>query len=366
MRARSLTRWAEKIGGWTVSTHQALEETHGLYHFGVHTYNWIQRHAPWLHHLYFNYLELAGMFRTAQRIMGRQRFVKKLQELRPDLIVSVHGSTNHGFFDLAHETLAGIPCVTYCGELFGGYGFSKHWANPGADLFIGAVSETCEAAETFGVPESRRWTGGFLLDPDFYTPPLSPEEKHRILKEELQLDPDIFTLLLGTGAVGANNHLAFLKALQSEGLRLQVIVLCGTNQATYNKVKRWADHQTTLTVRPLHYTREMKKWLQVSSAVVARPGTGTTSEAMVCGCPIIHNGIGGIMPQEWITVKFTRHHGISETVHRASQLPPIVHRWMEAPEKLQRLRERIQSSLPPGHPKEILERLTSLVGRSVS
>lgn len=358
MRARSLTRWADKLGGWQVTTHQALEHTHPVYRLGVETYNWIQRTAPWLHHVYFNYLEVVGTFRYARRILGRQRFVDTLRAARPDVIVSVHPCTNHGFFDIARRTIPDVRCVTYCGELSDGYGFSRDWASPDVDLFIGATAETCDAAATRGVPETRRCVGGFLLDPDFYQPPLSGPERRRVLADELHLDPDIFTLLIGTGGVGANNHLAFLDALRRSGLRVQVIVLCGTNEAAWLGVTAWARCQSTVTVRPLRYTREMARWIQISSAIVARPGTGTTSEAIQSGCPMIHNGLGGIMPQEWITVKYAWRHGISETVRKASQLPGIVRLWMEEPSRLQQVRDRMRVALPAGTPPEIISRLS--------
>ena len=56
------------------------------------------------------------------------------------------------------------------------------------------------------------------------------------------------------------------------------------------------------------------------SAIVARPGTGTTSEAIVSGCPLLLNCVGGIMPQERITVKFCREHGVAQLVRSPEEL----------------------------------------------
>lgn len=357
MRARSLTEWSEREGSLLVSTHQALESTHGLYRFGVETYNWIQRNAPWLHHLYFNYLEVAGMFKKASRIMGKEKFVQLLLDQKPDIIVSVHGSTNHGFFDLARQTLPHVRCVTYCGELFGGYGFSKHWANPEVDLFIGAVPECCEAAIACGVPAEKTWAGGFLLDPHFYDPHLNPEEKMSYLENRLQLSSKKFTLLLGTGAVGANNHLSLLKQLVQKRVYPQVIALCGKNEKTRQEIEQWSKLHPEITVRALAYTREIPQLMQISDAVVARPGTGTTSEAIQSLCPLIHNGIGGIMPQEWITVKYTRKHQIAETIHFAHQLPKIIEDWMQNPEKMEFLKQKLRALRPLSDPSSLLQRI---------
>ena len=43
-----------------IQIHKCLENTHGLYRFGVGLYNRIQRYLPWAHHVYFNFLEVAA------------------------------------------------------------------------------------------------------------------------------------------------------------------------------------------------------------------------------------------------------------------------------------------------------------------
>lgn len=364
MRARSLRDWAAKEAdlGISVTVHQTLEETHGLYRFGVEIYNRIQRHLPILHHLYFNYLEWASMFRDARRIFGKKRFIQVLQQVKPDIVVSVHASLNHGFFDLSRSILgkSKIRCVTYCGELFSAYGFSRHWVNPRADLFIGAVDETCHAAIQHGMSNQQAWTGGFLLHPSFWEPVWTEDEKRQYIIEKLKLDPDQFILVLGTGAVGANNHIPFLEALRKAKVHAQVVVLCGRSKTTLRAVRTWMRRHPYMKVKPMAYTSEMPKILRVASAIVARPGTGTTSEAILSECPIILNGLGGIMPQEWITTRFCKSHGLAETIHRPADLARILSHWIKHPEILKAVRERMKKVRPQKHPRQILEKLVEL------
>ena len=258
------------------------------------------------------------------------------------MILSTHGSLNHGFFDLAREHMGreNVRCVTYCGELFGKYGFSRHWVNPDADLFIGAVSETAAMARRLGMPADRTAVGGFLLNPSFYRPPLTPEERATFL-QSLDLDPERFTLLLSTGEHGANNHLAFLEALRKRKPRrdLQIIALCGRDVRALAKVREWARlNAKAFPVLGLPHSHMMHLLMQAADAVLGRPGTGTTSEAIISGCPIIFNAVGGFMPQEWITMRYARRHGLAETVYRAEQLPPILAGWQADPARLAALR----------------------------
>lgn len=328
MRARSLVAWSGQMTDHrpdqseiAVERYQALEENSGLYRFGVFLYNWIQKKWPLLHHLYFNFLELFQISASRHRLLGKKKFAARLRSFHPDVIVSVHAHTNHAFRAFAQEVLPGVRFVTYCGEMYGGYGFSRHWVDPDADAFIGSTPEICDAARQLGMPAARTIYGGFLLDPGFYQPPMTRNERAAWRRDILMLDPDQFTLLLSTGANGALNHLKFLKALDRAGLKLQIVALCGRNASAREEIDAWASQQNRLTIRTLGYQEVMFPLMQSVDGIVARPGTGTTSEAILAGCPIYLNALGGIMPQEWITVKYLRAQDHAAPPHPARQRP---------------------------------------------
>lgn len=358
MRADSLRQWATHVFGNSIEirVHHVLENTHGLYKFGVELYNVIQRHAPRLHHLYFNYLELAGMHRRGSKILGRDTFTQLVRDWRPDRVISVHAHTNHGFFDLAHAALPEAPprCITYCGELFGGYGFSRHWTNPRADGFIGASPEVCAAAQAVGTPASRIFFGGFMLRQPFYAPSEQLDRAATTLARELGLDHTAFTVLLSTGQAGANNHLPILRALASSGKKLQVIALCSKNTAVRAAIETFAASHRSLTIRALGHTDRIPALKRLSSVVVARPGTGATSEAIQLGTPLIHNGIGGVMPQELITVQYCRQHACSRFGGTPQAIATEIIDLLDDPDKLATLRQRLLAARPPGHPEQII------------
>jgi processive 1,2-diacylglycerol beta-glucosyltransferase len=314
MRARSLEAWcAQHAQGhrYTTVRYQALEESAGIYRFGVNLYNWIQKKCPALHHLYFNFLEIFQVSASERTLLGKEKFIEKLVAEKPDVIVSVHAHTNHAFRAVARSTLPEVRFVTYCGEMHGGYGFSRHWVDPKADAFIGATPKICEAAQALGMPKQKILYGGFLLDPKFYQTPLEADQRARIMTDRFGLDPKRFTLLLSTGANGALNHFDFLKALDQSQLNLQVVALCGRNEQARQRIESNAGAWPNLTVRSLGYQEDMFTLMQCVDGIVARPGTGTTSEAILAACPLYFNAIGGIMPQEWITVKYLRSRGLS-------------------------------------------------------
>lgn len=366
MRAHSLKAWMQSKDGekynFEVSVHPTLESTHPLYAFGVKLYNFIQKRSPRLHHLYFNTLELASMHRTKKGILGKNNFRKLINAYQPQIIISTHAHLNHGFFALAHEEIKSrLACVTYCGELSGGYGFSKHWVNPECDLFIGAVPETCEAATRLGIAESKTWCGGFLLKPDFYNPPLNKSEREDFLRNKLGVDPQQFNLILSTGANSANNHMLFLNAYKNQSPKPGIVALCGFNKSNHRMISSWEKQFANWQIIPMKYYDKMSMLLQCATAIVARPGTGTTSEAITSACPLIFNTLGGVMPQEKITLKYCQKHGFGKIINRAKQLPVISKEWMNNPRAIEKEKEIMRTLQPQQHPLDILKKLHSLV-----
>lgn len=351
MRANAFAAWARSMPELKMETRLdwPLESSHPIYRFGVGLYNWIQRSAPFLHHIYFNFLELFPPCRSARGLFGAKKFRATLEEFRPDILLSMHGSLNHGYFEAARAFLGRdrVRCVTYCGELFGGYGFSRNWVNPEADLFIGPVAETCEAAITLGMPKEKTKIGGFLLRPEFYETTIDKRTSD-------------FVLLLSASSRGANNHVAFLEGLKRNHINIEVRVLCGKSAATQKQIAKWAEQNETPRVQIVPSDANIAALLQNVSAVVARPGVGTTCEAIMAGCPLLLNCLGGAMPQEGITVKFCRKHRLAHTLHSPDDLARIVSLWKSNASEAETIRRNMQTVRPRSNPREIVTSVATL------
>ena len=352
MRARAFAEWAqaEPALGITVESHRPLEESHRLYAFGVELYNRIQRTAPLLHHVYFNFLEAASVIR-AKTPLGAGRFRAVLERVRPDVVLSVHDSLNHTFFDYTRAVLGRdrVRCATYCDELHGGYGFSRHWVNPAADLFIGVVPETCAAAVRWGMAPEKTFVGGFMTR-RFFHEPAGPEP----------CDPQEFVLLLMASGWGAQNHIRFLEAMKRQRVEAKIVALCGASAQATQAVTAWAAANPSLSVQVSPHDANIGRLMRSVSAVVARPGAGVCSEAIVSRCPLLINCLGGLMPQELINVKFCRKHDIAETVRRPDDLARLVTAWKANPALPAGIRERMNAVCPRTGPREILQRIAAL------
>ena len=356
-RAEAFRDWVARLYGAAVEVRieHALESASPWNAGGVAFYNAIQRHAPWFHHLYYNLGEVFGALQGAKVGVGRPFFETLLREFRPDVILSVHSMLNRGHFAHAKRRLGrAVFCVTYCGEFSGGYGFSRHWVAPEADLFLGRTQEALGAARDLGLPTGKGQCLGQLLRPAFYQPPMYAPERAAYLKDKLGFEPDRFTVLLATGGASAQNHPALLRQLLAFAGRLQAIALCGKSGPTRARLEAWQRRHHALALAILPFSEDMHRLLQIASAVVTRPGTTTCAEALRLGCPIVFNRIGGTMPQEHCTLRYFRALGIAVEMRSAAQLGPILATWLDRPLEHRRHQARLRALRPLDDPEALI------------
>ena len=197
-------RWPDAV----VQVESVLENAHPLIRGAVELYNWIQKHAPWLHQLYWRLLELEDSLKPGTVVLGRRYVSALLRRFQPDLLISTHPHTNRGHFDLAKRVLGPqVRCITCNTELEGGFGFSRNWICAAADR------HWTQTPQVSAQVSRRRWSMarypaervhclGPLLYPAFHEGAAAPAEP-----------PQRPRLVLASGANGANNHIPLLEQL---------------------------------------------------------------------------------------------------------------------------------------------------------
>ena len=122
---------------------------------------------------------------------------------------------------------------------------------------------------------------------------MSEEDQEEFRAKVLGLEGNRFTLLLAAASSGANHHRKLLDVLKGLSDRLQAIVICGKDEGVYRFLKRWKARNPDFPLFLEGYSNQVPKLIQASNAVVTRPGSNTSAEALYFGCPLIFNGIGG-------------------------------------------------------------------------
>lgn len=130
-------------------------------------------------------------------------------------------------------------------------------------------------------------------------------------KEKADWEPGKRYLLIAGGSIGAGKIDKLIGLLLEQAERdaprqeTGIIVICGNNQELYWKLKR----QYGTRVIVVGHTDYMADYLRISSLYITKPGGLSSTEAAVCGIPLLH--MPAIPGCETHNVRYFREHGMS-------------------------------------------------------
>ncbi|MBN1403197.1 MAG: glycosyltransferase [Opitutales bacterium] len=362
-RAYSLKEWLGEAA--EVHVEHLLEKSSWLPRFGVWVYNTIQKIHPGLHNIYWFIAEGFARMQGQRLSFGRAYYLRLLGKFRPQLIVSMHDCLNRGYFQEAKAQLGNsVRTCTYCGEWSGGFGFSLNWLEPTADLFIARTGAAQLFAVAHGMRPEHCEVFRNMLPPRAFVPAMD-EARKAAFREELGLEADRFTVLLAAGAAGANNHIRLLdKLLHLEGV--QAIAFCGKSEKALSAITRWKEAHPAFPLHVEGYSKRVHELLQAADCVVSRGGANTTAEALYHGCPILFNRMGGVMPQERLTLNYFIGQGAALDFTSAKSFEAIVRTLSSSPGALRTMKRKLLSLRTDEHPRQLVERLLKLALGSTS
>ena len=336
-----------------------LENSSWLPRFGVWVYNTIQRRAPGLHNIYWFIAEGFARMQGKKLSFGRAYYLRLLECFRPQLVVSMHDCLNRGYFQEAKALLGNsVRTCTYCGEWSGGFGYSLNWIESTADLFVSRTTDAQAFAVKHGVDPARSEVFCNLLPPRALAQPMSPERR-TAFRRELGLAPDAFTVLLAAGAAGANNHVRLLDRL-AKIPNTQAVAFCGKSERARASIERWMQAHPGYRIFVEGYSTRVHELLQASDCVVSRGGANTTAEALHNGCPILFNRLGGVMPQERLTLNYFIGHGAARQFSSVREFETVAGELAANPDALAGLRANLAALRSSDRPEAFAERLLEL------
>ena len=364
-RAQAFAEWCYRLypGCVDVRIEQMLEKSSVLNRGGVGFYNWIQKNIPILHTAFFWFIEIFGRLNYRSVMLGRGYYKKVLRAYHPHLVFSVHDCLNRGYFQLARKILgrANVRCATYCGEFSGGWGYSRNWVEPTADLYISRTETASHyAINKLGMPPERVRVRGHFMRPSAYLEQIDAAQRALSRKKRYGLHPGKFTVFLATGSNGANNHFDLIPALVKHSDRCQAIIICGSNRDVYNKLMLWRAANPDFRCHVEGYSESVHLLMQASDAIVTRGGTTTCAQALHFSCPIIFNTFGGIMPQENLTLKYFRTAAGSGEVRSAEDFSKIIDLWMTDPAAYRAYHETFAKARYEEDPARVIDELVAL------
>ena len=278
----------------------------------------------------------AQMMKVLQAVirMYHRPVVRRLEahwkETQPDLLVSFIPHFNRALQESFGRTLPGRPFVTVLTDLAD---YPPHmWIERKPQYFVCGTERAVAQAHELGHPDDHIFrASGMILNPRFYEAPVANPVAER---EKLGLLPDLPTGLVLFGGHGSKSMREIAERLNDSKLDLQLILICGKNEALANELK-------ALPWRIPHFiegfTTKVNYYMQLSDFFIGKPGPGSVSEALAMHLPVILECNAWTLPQERYNAEWVVEKEVGVVLHRFTEIEGAVARLIE-PATLSRYR----------------------------
>lgn len=282
-----------------------------------------------------------------------RRAVHQLLRDNPvDLLVSVHQLVNIPI--LRVKSQSSTRFVTVVTDLV-----STHsaWYHPGADLVIVPTIPAREKALKNGLPPEKVMVIGQPVA-EKYTRLCSGKNE---LREKLNWDNQLLTILLVGGGEGMGNLERHAKTLNQSNLPIQLVIVAGRN----NQLKTKLENQTwNIPTKIYGFVKEMPEFMQAADLLVTKAGPGTISEAFIAGLPLI---LYSKMPgQEDGNIGYVVNQGAGIWAPHPDAMINCLKSWINHPEEMRSVAYRSKQLAKPNASREIAKALHSQVVLSTS
>ena len=178
------------------------------------------------------------------------------------------------------------------------------------DAYVIPSAELRESFISRGLPHEKIYPLGIPVNSRF-----SQEEIRRDVCERLCLDPDKRYILAAGGSMGGGKIKKVIQILADEVSRYEnteLIVICGSNKQMYDELN--GNNMSDVTV--VGYTSDMAGYLKTADLFITKPGGLSSTEAAVCGIPMIH--VAPIPGCETYNARFFSSYGMSRFCYTSS------------------------------------------------
>lgn len=213
--------------------------------------------------------------------LNTRKFVQLLEEFKPDIAVCTHFLPSEIISWLKEKGRMDCPLVQTVTDL----DVHAMWLCRHCDHYFVAMDETRAHLEKLGVAAGKVTVTGIPIDPIF----AEPYDKARA-RRELDLKPDVTTILLSAGGFGVGPVEHLVASLAELRHPAQVVAICGRNEALEKRMQGLQGRFKPggrVSLRVVGFTKEMDRYMAAADLLLGKPGGLTTSEALARGLGIV-------------------------------------------------------------------------------
>ncbi|WP_010630750.1 MGDG synthase family glycosyltransferase [Sporolactobacillus vineae] len=240
----------------------------------------------------------------------RTRFLALLDQVKPDLILTVHPNFNGSVLNILEKNHIHIPFVTLIADLIS---ITPFWADPRADYIISPTEEAKEKCIQFGVPADKIRVLGFPVRSRFYNQSPKEEEPYRPGKP--------LNCLIMSGGEGVGNMGKMAKTLINN-FGFNITIVAGRNEKLQAHLQKTLGKKYGDKVKIYGFTQNIQDLIANSDIAFVRSSPNVMMEAVSCNTPIV---ITGALPgQEAGNPRFAEKYHLAITCDSMNDLVPTI------------------------------------------
>ncbi len=220
------------------------------------------------------------LMRTAWPIA--QETARKVLVSHPaELIVSFHPLFNYAMLWAQEKENNTTPMATMVTDMAT---IHAMWCTPGMARYMVPTRQAARLAVGYGIDRDRIDVTGLPISRRFSELTGRPKKE---VRRNLDLDPDLPTVLLMGGGQGMGRMYPIARALASVKTEFQLVIVAGRNPSLKLQLQM---SDWKIPVRIYGFTREVPTLMAASDVLVTKAGPSTVAEAMAMGLPMIISG----------------------------------------------------------------------------
>lgn len=275
-----------------------------------------------------------------------------IAEYAPALVISVHPLINRAPCNALKQLEPQAPFVTVVTDLFDAHGM--WFSAAAADLIIVPTRGAYARALEWHIPPAKLRVIGQPIALKFAMP---AETAPNVLRAQLGLQPDLFTILLIGGGEGMGPLGAIAHALDETRLPIQLVIIAGRNEKLRAQL---ADEDWQTAVNVQGFVTNMPDWMRASDLIITKAGPGTIMETLAAGKPMILSGF--LRGQEEGNVTFVQEAGVGVVATTPEAIAAQVRAWLTSDgEPLKQMQERARRAARPDAAIEIARAVDGLL-----
>src|SRR5215467_368417 len=280
---------------------------------------------------------LLRVLQTTIRVFHRplvRLLTKHWRENPADLLVSVIPHFNREICESWTSLYPERPFVTLITDLAD---FPpRFWIEPLEKQFvIAGTDKAVQQARAMGHDSAHIFpTSGMILRPEFYS---GGHVDAVELKKQIGLRPDLPTAMVLFGGHGSKVMIDIAERLDAEGLPLQLILICGRNEALASKLR---SRQWKMPVHIIGFTKDVHRLMYAADFLIGKPGPGSIAEAMVRKLPVLIECNAWTLPQERYNAEWVKEKGVGIVLKSFKDVVSGVKQMLE-PAKLAEFRKNV-------------------------